>query len=170
MATLDFSQVNWRFLLAVFLSKSVVFVAVVVVCLLVTRPTDSARAGLYAIFCTQSNDFALGYPIVAALYSHSHPQYPSYLYLLAPISLVILNPIAFFLMELGKRQSAPGQPLAVEPPDQAPKSSSKAQFAFKILTSILFNPVVLMTCLGVCGNLIFKSCLPVILEGILKVL
>ena len=31
--------------------------------MLVHRPTDFSKAGLYAIFCTQSNDFALGYPI-----------------------------------------------------------------------------------------------------------
>lgn len=39
-----------------------------------------------------------------ALYDRSHPDYPAYLYLMAPISLAILNPIAFVLMELGKRQ------------------------------------------------------------------
>lgn len=42
--------------------------------------------------------------LVSALYSRSHPDYPAYLYLMAPISLAILNPIAFVLMELGKRQ------------------------------------------------------------------
>lgn len=42
--------------------------------------------------------------LVLALYSKTHPDYPAYLYLMAPISLAILNPIAFVLMELGKRQ------------------------------------------------------------------
>lgn len=42
---------------------------------------------------------------VSAIYGQSHPEYPAYLYLLAPISLAILNPVAFVLMELGKRQN-----------------------------------------------------------------
>ena len=62
------------------------------------------RAGLFAIFSTQSNDFALGNPILQAIYSLSHPDFQSYLYLLAPISLVILNPIGFVFMEIGKQQ------------------------------------------------------------------
>lgn len=57
------SRVNWVFLLSMLISKVTVFVVVIVFTLLLTRPCDWAKAGLYAIFCTQSNDFALGYPI-----------------------------------------------------------------------------------------------------------
>lgn len=56
-------------------------------------------AALFAIFVSQSNDFALGYPILEAVYSKTHPDYLRYIYLIAPISLCILNPIAFFMME-----------------------------------------------------------------------
>ena len=175
MATLDFSSVNWYFLLSIFLAKSIVFLAVIVVCLLITRPLDLARSGLYAIFCTQSNDFALGYPIVAALYSKTHPEYPSYLYLVAPVSLVILNPIAFLMMEIGKRKVEGNPELTLEvsdlqdSPAKRTGKQSTGGIALKILSNILFNPIVLMTCLGICGNFIFRTCLPVILEGILKV-
>ena len=178
MATLDFSLVNWNFLLAIFVAKTVVFLSVILVCLLITRPTDLAKSGLYAIFCTQSNDFALGYPIVAALYSKSHPEYPSYLYLVAPISLVVLNPVAFLLMELGKRKEAnqASQPLLedeeFEPQPSSPhagKKESSSRVGLQILANVLINPVVLMTTLGIAGNFIFRACLPVILEGILKV-
>ena len=51
------------FLLSILISKLTVFVVVLVFTLLVTRPMDLSKAGLFAIFCTQSNDFALGYPI-----------------------------------------------------------------------------------------------------------
>ena len=37
---------------------------------------------------------------VAALYGKTHPEFASYLYLVAPISLVFLNPIGFILMEV----------------------------------------------------------------------
>ena len=57
------SRVNWMFLLSMLISKLIVFVLVIVFTLLLTRPMDWAKAGLFAIFCTQSNDFALGYPI-----------------------------------------------------------------------------------------------------------
>lgn len=63
LAELDLSSVNWMFLLSVLVAKTVVFLAVVAVTLLVSRPVNTGRAGLFAIFCTQSNDFAIGYPI-----------------------------------------------------------------------------------------------------------
>lgn len=37
-----------------------------------------------------------------ALYKDIHPEYASYLYLMAPISLAILNPIGLILMEIAK--------------------------------------------------------------------
>lgn len=58
-----YSQVNWMFLGAILISKATVFIGVVIFTLLLTRPMDFSKAGLFAIFCTQSNDFALGYPI-----------------------------------------------------------------------------------------------------------
>lgn len=39
---------------------------------------------------------------VMALYKDVHPEYASYLYLMAPISLAILNPIGLILMEIAK--------------------------------------------------------------------
>ena len=56
-------MVDWSFLVAILLSTTAVFVAVLLGCLVVTRPSDYSTGALYAIFCTQSNDFALGYPI-----------------------------------------------------------------------------------------------------------
>ena len=63
MVTLNFQTVDWYFLLGIGISKTVVFVGVVVLTLLVKRPLNLAYAGLFGIFATQSNDFALGYPI-----------------------------------------------------------------------------------------------------------
>lgn len=63
MVMLQFSQVNWFFLLGITISKTAVFAVVAVLALLITRPHHLGFAGLFAIFATQSNDFALGYPI-----------------------------------------------------------------------------------------------------------
>ncbi|KAG0722565.1 Integral membrane protein GPR155 [Chionoecetes opilio] len=139
---------------------------VVVVTLLVYRPMDTGKAGLYAIFCTQSNDFALGYPIVAALYGKTHPEFASYLYLVAPISLVLLNPLGFILMEIGKRRVRAEQEAGCE----AGQSEAGCRLALHIARDVLLNPIVLMTTLGIVGNFVFSHSLPTILEGILKVL
>lgn len=63
MAVLDLSSVNLVFLSSLLVSKTLVFVSVALITVLVTRPPDIARAALFAIFCTQSNDFAIGAPI-----------------------------------------------------------------------------------------------------------
>ena len=96
---MDFSLVDWRFIGSVFVSKSLVFFAAIFFTLITLKPLNLGLAAVFAIFVSQSNDFALGLPIVDAIYSESHPNFLNYIYLLAPISLCILNPIAFFLLE-----------------------------------------------------------------------
>lgn len=113
------------------------FALVCVLTLMVASPESRySKAGLYAIFATQSNDFALGYPIgellfmrsrrilssnnsknpqlallsdnsvfehpVEALYGSTYPEYLQYIYLVAPVSLMLLNPIGFALCEVQK--------------------------------------------------------------------
>jgi predicted permease len=63
MVELNFDQVNWYFLLGIAISKTGVFLIVMVLTLLIRRPMHLGYAGMFAIFATQSNDFALGYPI-----------------------------------------------------------------------------------------------------------
>ena len=56
-------QVNWLFWSAILISKTILFVIVYLASLVIGRRMDLGRAGIFAIFATQSNDFALGYPI-----------------------------------------------------------------------------------------------------------
>lgn len=63
LVELNWEKVNWAFLLSILVSKAIVFFAVIVITLFIARPINYGRAGLLAIFCTQSNDFAIGYPI-----------------------------------------------------------------------------------------------------------
>lgn len=63
MCILNFGDVNWVFLLCILIAKSVVFFLVMALCLLIKRPRNYGIAGLFAIFATQSNDFALGLPL-----------------------------------------------------------------------------------------------------------
>ncbi|XP_066144893.1 lysosomal cholesterol signaling protein [Euwallacea fornicatus] len=176
LAELDLTSVNWMFLSSIFLAKSIVFLSVIVVTLLVGRPLNLSRAGIFAIFCTQSNDFAIGYPIVAALYKITHPEYASYLYLVAPINLAILNPIAFVLMEIYKRRSMADDEEGLLNQEVVSINNStimhqrRCKMIVTIMRNIFVNPVVFMTILGIAGNYIFKHEVPSYLSGILNVL
>ncbi|KAM3966225.1 LOW QUALITY PROTEIN: integral membrane protein GPR155 homolog anchor [Aphomia sociella] len=166
LARLDFSTVNWTFLLAILIAKGVIFFGVIIITLLVSKPIHLGRAGIFAIFCTQSNDFALGYPIINAIYENSHPEYALYLYLMAPISLAILNPIAFVLMEINKQRETI-QAAANENGNRS--DVCKLKLLRQIVKGIAYNPVLVMTVLGIIGNIICQHKLSIYIEGLLEV-
>ncbi|XP_039486055.1 integral membrane protein GPR155 isoform X1 [Drosophila santomea] len=181
LVELNWSAVNWSFLLAMLVSKAVVFFAVLIISLLVARPLNYARGGLMAIFCTQSNDFAIGYPIVMALYKDVHPEYASYLYLMAPISLAILNPVGLVLMEISKiiknkEDVTRNPPLCPEtcPAEQMSKRNrclgERTILVLNTLVALFFNPLLLMTLLGVAGGFLFPHGLPEMVSSTLRVL
>lgn len=172
-------MVNWNFLLAILISKAIAFFAVMLTCLLVVRPLNYGKSGILAIFCTQSNDFAIGFPIVEALYSKIHPEYSAYIYLMAPISLAILNPIGYVMMEITNLQNKNKEISPVTSPARCPQTEGNARrkiFRGKCLVviqtvkSIFLNPILLMTLLGVLSQLVFKNGLPVSISSILRVL
>jgi len=156
LCQLDFQSVNWVFLSAITLAKSLIFFVVLLVGLFVHRG-DPARSALYAIFSTQSNDFALGFPVLNAIYGANHPEYPMYLYLLAPVSLAFLNPIGFVLMEIGKSRDSS-------------VAMSRSKIAVKAVQGIIKNPIITMTFLGILGNLIFHSSMPTIIHDFMQTL
>ncbi|CAK9799087.1 Integral membrane protein GPR155 [Anthophora quadrimaculata] len=155
LAKLDFTLVNWKFLLAVLLAKSCVFFVVLGVSLVIKRPSNPGCAALFAIFTTQSNDFAIGYPMIDALYGKTHPEYAAYLYLMAPISLAILNPIGFVLLEIGKSYGEDHR--------------DYKNMVCSIVKGIALNPVLLMTVLGILGNLAFSHVIPPVFATVLDV-
>ena len=116
------------------------------------RRTDPARAGIFAIFTTQSNDFALGYPILLAIYGHTHPEFPMYLYLMAPISLVILNPIGFICMEAGSASNR-GAPVR--------------RVCLNVAKGIATDPIIGMTLAGIVGNFAFGGSPPALVSQFL---
>lgn len=64
MVLLDFGNVIWPFLWSILVAKVCVFAIVCVLTLIVASPDSRySKAGIFSIFATQSNDFALGYPI-----------------------------------------------------------------------------------------------------------
>jgi hypothetical protein len=108
--------------------------------------------------------------VVVAVYQQSHPEYAAYLYLMAPISLAILNPLAFVLMEISKEKDSSSHQVATHQ-DLSPKPPhSNLRMAGRVVRGIMTNPIVFMTTLGIVGNFIFHHHLPEFLSGILKVI
>ncbi|XP_060070719.1 integral membrane protein GPR155-like [Ylistrum balloti] len=185
MCILDFSVVNWMFLIGILISKSIVFFSVVLLTLLAKRPLNYGYAGMFGIFATQSNDFALGYPIIQALYETSHPEYLKYIYLIAPISVVFLNPIGFILLEIQKRRTQTlkdssgshsqgtdsdlllGSGSSTQKKMEMTPHTSTVMVAVHVFKGVISNPIVFMTIIGIIGNFVFKHDLPAVLDGIL---
>lgn len=180
LSEINLGTVNWNFLLAILYSKSIVFFSVMLTSLLVVRPLNFGKSGILAIFCTQSNDFAIGFPIADALYSNIHPEYSAYIYLMAPISLAILNPIAYVMMEITKLQNKNKEGSPVVSPARCPRATDessrrqvlrgKCLVVIHTMKSIFLNPILLMTLLGVLSRLVFTNGLPVFISSILRVL
>uniref|UniRef100_A0A673CX74 G protein-coupled receptor 155b n=1 Tax=Sphaeramia orbicularis TaxID=375764 RepID=A0A673CX74_9TELE len=153
MVLLDFGNVIWAFLWSVLVAKVTVFVLVCVLTLMVASPENRySKAGLYAIFATQSNDFALGYPIVDALYRSTYPEYLQYIYLVAPVSLMLLNPIGFALCEVQRWRQA-----------THPQHSTSSIVGVVIL-QVLKNPIVFMVIVGIISHFALGQQIPAVLS------
>ncbi|XP_071335977.1 lysosomal cholesterol signaling protein isoform X2 [Trachinotus anak] len=153
MVLLDFGDVIWAFLWSVLVAKVTVFVLVCVLTLMVASPDSRySKAGLYAIFATQSNDFALGYPIVDALYRSTYPEYLQYIYLVAPVSLMLLNPIGFALCEVQKwRQASHAQ-------------HSTLGILGVVVLQVMKNPIVFMVIVGIVSHFALGQHIPAVLS------
>ncbi|XP_018549322.1 integral membrane protein GPR155 isoform X2 [Lates calcarifer] len=153
MVLLDFGDVIWAFLWSVLVAKVTVFVLVCVLTLMVASPESRySKAGLYAIFATQSNDFALGYPIVDALYRSTYPEYLQYIYLVAPVSLMLLNPIGFALCEVQRWRQA-----------SHPQHSTLGILAVVVL-QVMKNPIVFMVIVGIISHFALGQRIPAVLS------
>ncbi|KAI8426331.1 hypothetical protein MSG28_005195, partial [Choristoneura fumiferana] len=145
LARLDFTTVNWTFLLAILLAKGIVFFSVMIVTIMVSKPVN----------------------LVNAIYENTHPEYALYLYLMAPISLAILNPVAFVLMEI-KKQRDNAQIITTTPEGERQSDLCKFKLLRQIIKGIALNPVLVMTVLGIIGNIAFKHQLSIYIELLLK--
>lgn len=101
---------------------------------------------------------------------------------MAPISLAILNPIGYVLLEVSKRykqRDDDDDELRPPAPPVCPGASNQATNRFlsekwievlQFIRAIFFNPMLSMTVLGVAGGFIFPNGLPEIIAGVLRVL
>ena len=166
LATLRWKDIDGRLLASVAAAKALLFAGVLGCSTLL----ESRRAGddrdfkrlvaasaARAIFCTQSNDFALGLPVIQALYGGDDGRrMVAMLYLLAPISLVLLNPIGFLLMGLYE-------------PDEG--RSGRKETVRRVLKRVATTPLVACTALGALyGLALGPDALPAFADGFLGIL
>ena len=184
IAQLDFSAVDLRLVLIIALGKGIVFVlGGIFGAVTGKRGVRLQKAGLFAIFATQSNDFAFGLPIVQVLY----PALVPYLLLTAPAQLLVLNPLGILMVECGNaRVVAAAAALtsaqlgSIEHAPQSgheaharctlsecPKTSS-VHAVFGVMRRIVSNPLVFMVVLGGAWNLAFRGVLPLFVADILN--
>eukprot|EP00750_Incisomonas_marina_P015631 INCI1841.1.p1 GENE.INCI1841.1~~INCI1841.1.p1 ORF type:complete len:813 (-),score=116.61 INCI1841.1:252-2690(-) len=154
LATIDFYSPVFEqlkvFLIGISIAKALVFAAVAVLCLITDRSPDRwGKAGIRGIFVTQQNDFSLGLPIFAALYQKTDPEFMFILFLAAPINLIILNPIAFTMMEYSNTQK------------QGKKFGCRTML--KIFLKVVRNPITWSAFLGLIVNFCTKGTLPAII-------
>jgi predicted permease len=94
------------------------------------------RAGLNAIFATQTNDFALGLPLIEALWPG---KFTSTVFVLGFAQLALLNPIAFAVMEAA----------ALAPPGVGGGRGGVCNNrAFEVVRKVTRSPVVAASVLG----------------------
>lgn len=103
------------------------------------------------------------------------PELAHYIYLVAPMQLVLLNPIGFVLMEVQRhRNSRTVAPAPSSPGPPAP-GQQRRRFCFdsivwRVFASVIFNPLVFTVLLAVGLNFVFKGTVPPIINMALTVL
>ncbi|CAH8639201.1 unnamed protein product [Schistosoma rodhaini] len=181
MVTINFSSVCWFFVMAISISKVIGFIMAITFTFLISRRFHLGVAAIVAMFVSQTNDVALAYPILYALF----PDLASYVYLFAPVQLVVLNPFAYFLLELERVRLASSElkPLIHSEDVDTDKrqlidgkssnsirSRGRCQQLTQVMFNVLKNPLIFMTLIGIIFNFILKHQLPVYINGLLSVI
>eukprot|EP01012_Entosiphon_sulcatum_P004734 TRINITY_DN11958_c0_g1_i1.p1 TRINITY_DN11958_c0_g1~~TRINITY_DN11958_c0_g1_i1.p1 ORF type:complete len:818 (-),score=109.47 TRINITY_DN11958_c0_g1_i1:98-2506(-) len=152
MATLNLKEVDFKVLLTMFLAKALVFVSVSAIAVVFSQKSSwLSKCGIFGIFVTQSNDVAIGLPIIQAMY----PAYVPYIFLVALVQLGIINPLGFALLEASQ---------AAQQSKVTGKKKSSLRTALRIFQGVITNPVVFMVLFGLIVNLILGGKLPSLIQ------
>ncbi|TRY85407.1 hypothetical protein DNTS_027931, partial [Danionella cerebrum] len=141
MVELQFEHVIWSFLWSIMIAKVCVFFLVCVLTLLVANAESNRDSGYSSVICLD------------ALYRSSHPEYAQYIYLVAPVSLMLLNPLGFALCEIQRLRYS------------SEVEHSRLQLALTVILQVLKNPIVFMVVLGIVSHFLFGGHVPVLLKG-----
>ena len=158
MAELEIDSEAWRLVAAISAAKGLVFAITAGLCLsaLCRRTSDSVpfaerkatwlgRAGLYAIATTQSNDFALGLPLCAAIWGG---RFDSTIYLAAPVQLALLNPLGFALLEAGAEAGVEAAEARLLPSGGGGGATGSRRQLARVCSKVLRSPLVFSVVVG----------------------
>ena len=154
MAELEIDSEAWRLVAAISAAKGLVFAITAGLCLsaLCRRTSDSmpkatwlGRAGLYAIATTQSNDFALGLPLCAAIWGG---RFNSTIYLAAPVQLALLNPLGFALLEAGAEAGVEAAEARLLPSGGGGGATGSRRQLARVCSKVLRSPLVFSVVVG----------------------
>ncbi|XP_012553723.2 lysosomal cholesterol signaling protein isoform X1 [Hydra vulgaris] len=150
MAQVNFSIVNWQLWTALLISKSIFFVIVILATLYFAKENKFGKAGLFAICVTQSNDFAFGIPLFRAIFPPTHQFLTDYMYLIAPVSLALLNPIGFIFLEYQQAKNNFESSVILS------RSALFCKLFVITIKGIVTNPLIFTIVLGILVNFTFK--------------
>ncbi|CEM02470.1 unnamed protein product [Vitrella brassicaformis CCMP3155] len=181
VALMDLGSVNLTVIAACTVAKFVVQAAVIVATITIDKsPKNVSRAALHAHFVSSENAFALGIPIVYALFPiAAYPQdLLGYLTALAVLQTVLHTNLSFVLFEAGKAKreaheqgdTAGSKSCTVEmpavrqvdetlslPPSPSPPSTAvegkRKNLLVKVVSNIITQPLIIMIVAG----LLFKA-------------
>eukprot|EP00927_Polykrikos_kofoidii_P082127 TRINITY_DN8079_c0_g1_i3.p1 TRINITY_DN8079_c0_g1~~TRINITY_DN8079_c0_g1_i3.p1 ORF type:complete len:793 (-),score=70.52 TRINITY_DN8079_c0_g1_i3:90-2402(-) len=139
VATANFGTMKWSVIIACNLAKAAAYVFVMCIsCCWNTGHDRLLCAVLFSFFVVASNDFAIGFPVIDALYPvDEYPEdLPAYLALNAMVNTVFFVPITLIFLSIAKRRSESTTGIA--------RKDVK-----EIAMTILQNPVMIMTIAGV---------------------
>lgn len=147
VATADLGQVNVWVVLACNCGKACVFLATFMLTFLLykTNGHKSQRlltSTIFGFFSTASNDFALGFPVINALYG---PTMAVYIAANALVNAVLIQPIAMILLEVGKSMAAK---------ENRPVGAQQGSQARNMVLEIILNPIIVLAFLGLGFNFV----------------
>lgn len=130
--------------------------------------TDAENKRIYNNKTSVMHNFWLLYFFaVQSLYADTHPEYLKYIYLIAPISVIVLNPIGFVLLEIQNHREREAENASAEIKGQG--SCMPLSIGLHVIKGVITNPIVFMTVIGIIGNFVFHRNIPDVLSDILDV-
>ena len=190
LAEMDFGNVEWPFFWVVLVARILIFIIAIVFEFIRNGVSGEsiANAGIYGIFVSQSNDLAMGYPIMKAVFAPKEdPRWANMLYIVT-LSRVVISPFGFYMMEYGrtkilqdsKKEIPESRTARGEPPSSpfpgghrtgfpAPQEAGYHEKNLShILTRVFVNPLVIATFLGIIANLVFGSKIPMLIDPVFR--
>jgi predicted permease len=160
VATTDLATVNLMVVLVVILAKYLCLTVAALVGYFKNREQKEnlTIAGTFALFVTNSNDLAIGVPLVNALYptcpnAGCIPNGPnvSYVYVFAVMQNILVAPTVFAILELGAAKAKKGE---------KENQGNAGSVIGNVLRSLIRNPLIVMAMLGLIYNFSFGTDLP----------